>query len=263
VPGFDYGPEAGPLQRMSAPAIRFLWRRAAAVVANGTGLSELAETALPGLTVPVVPNGVHVPAAASPTARMRDAVRLLFVGRLVHQKGCDILLDALAGLRHLPFTLDVVGDGPDRVALEAQAAAAGIADRVTFAGWVPRERMGEHFLAAAAFVLPSHIEGMPNAMLEAMAHGLPVVATDVPGNRDLVEHGRTGLLVPPASAEALAAAIERVIGDAGLRARLGAAAREHVARHHTWCASAGAYLRFGGVEAPQARHVEPPVLQAG
>ena len=264
VPGFDYGPEAGPLQRVSAPAIRFLWRRAAAVVANGSGLSELAETALPGLEVPVAPNGVHVPPLPpGRTAGARDVVRLLFVGRLVHQKGCDILLDALARVRHLPFTLDVVGDGPDRGALEAQAAAAGIADRVTFAGWVPRERMGEHFLAAAAFVLPSHIEGMPNALLEAMAYGLPVVATDVPGNRDLIEHGCTGLLVEPASAAELAPAIERVVGDAALRASLGAAARAYVAAHHTWSATARAYLSLGGLEAPEARHVEPALLQAG
>jgi glycosyltransferase involved in cell wall biosynthesis len=265
VPGFDYGPEAGPLQRASAPAIRFLWRRAAAVVANGSGLGELAEAALPGLRVPVVPNGVDVdvvPSTVNARPDAGDAVRLLFVGRLVHQKGCDVLLDALARIRHLPFTLDVVGDGPDREALQTQAKAAGIAGRVTFSGWVARERIGDHFRAAAAFALPSHIEGMPNALLEAMAHALPVVATDVPGSRDLVEHERTGLLVPAASADALARALERLIGDPALRVRLGAAARAHVAAHHTWAATAAAYLRLGGIDLPASAIADLSVRQA-
>lgn len=266
VPGFDYGPEAGPLQRVSAPAIRFVWRRAVAVVGNGSGLSALAEAALPGLRVPVVPNGVNVavvPSGVNAGARARlTTVPLLFVGRLVHQKGCDVLLDALGRVKHLPFTLDIVGDGPDRAALQAQAAAAGIGDRVTFSGWVARERIGEHFRAAAAFALPSHIEGMPNAMLEAMAYALPVVATDVPGSRDLIDHERTGLLVPAASAESLAHAIERLIGEPALRARLGAAAREHVATNHTWAATAAAYLRLGGIDLPGSSSADLPIRQA-
>src|SRR5690606_5424467 len=184
VPGFEYGPGARLAHRVSAPAIRFIWRHAAAVVANGSGLADLARAVLPGLDVPIVPNGVDTavaPSTVNATARSTDPVPLLFVGRLAPQKRCDVLIDALGQLKHLHFRLDIVGDGPDRAQLEAEVDAAGIADRVTFSGWVPREHIGEHFRSAGVFVLPSHVEGMPNAVLEAMAHGLPVVATDVAG----------------------------------------------------------------------------------
>jgi glycosyltransferase involved in cell wall biosynthesis len=103
---------------------------------------------------------------------------------------------------------------------------------------------------------------MPNALLEAMAHALPVVATDVPGSRDVIDSERTGLLVRPDAPDALAAALARLIGDASLRARLGAAAREHVATHHTWTASAAEYLRLGGLHAPEASAASLPIRQA-
>jgi glycosyltransferase involved in cell wall biosynthesis len=264
VPGFDHEPGAVRMQHLFAPAIRFVWRGAVAVIANGQGLKQLAEAAMPGLHVPVVPNGVdaqlHAPPAHGRSVPVPGPVRVLLVGRLVHQKGCDLLIRALSTLRHLPFTLQIVGDGPDRAALAAQAAKAGISDRIDFEGWVARERIGDYYRSADVFVLPSRIEGMPNVVLEAMAHALPVVGTDVPGNRDLIDDERTGLLVPAENPAALAAALERVMLDGTLRERLGNAARDRIVTHHSWHASAAAYLQLGGLSLSAASPVGRPAL---
>jgi glycosyltransferase involved in cell wall biosynthesis len=201
-----------------------------------------------------VPNGVdaekHAPSANGAKPASAAPPRLLLVGRLVHQKGADLLLRALGSIAHEPFTLEIVGDGPDREMLEALAKQEGIAERVRFCGWVERERIAEHYRAADVFVFPSRIEGMPNVVLEAMAYALPIVATDVPGNRELVVHERTGLVVRTEHVQQLASALERVLREAALRQRLGANARQHVLEHHTWTASAAAYLKLGGLPVP-------------
>jgi glycosyltransferase involved in cell wall biosynthesis len=254
VPGFKWAPGTGLYHLLSAPAIRFLWRRAAAVIANGAGLRQLAERAAPGLSVPVVPNGVdtvlHAPDPAAEKASMAGPPEILLVGRLVHQKGADILLHALGMIRDLDFSVRIVGDGPDRHALERLAEEQNIAGRVAFTGWVPRENIADHYRRADIFAFPSRIEGMPNVVLEAMAYALPVVATDVDGNRDVLANGRTGLLVPTEDPALLAAALRRVLTEPSLRRRLGGAARAHVVHHHTWAASARSYLELGGVTIP-------------
>jgi glycosyltransferase involved in cell wall biosynthesis len=256
VPGFNWAPGTALYHRLTAPFIRFLWRRAEAVVANGSGLRQLAEAALPGLRVPVIPNGVaaeHITPRAWSAGSAEIPVRLLLVGRLVHQKGADLLLRALGAVQPAQFRLDIVGDGPDRGLLRDLAARENIADRVQFTGWIERDRLAEYYRAADVFVFPSRIEGMPNVVLEAMAYGLPIIASDVPGNRELILHEDTGLLVPPEDPPALAAAIERLIGEAALRQQLGGRARAHVLEHHTWKASAAAYLRLAGIKLPVTR----------
>jgi len=243
VPGFIWEPGAERYHRFTSPFIRFLWRRAHAVVANGTGLQQLARAALPGLSVPIVPNGVDTDLHTPPDPRPENAApRLLLVGRLVHQKGIDVLLDALSCIRDLPFTLDVAGEGPERDALTKLAERRGLADRVRFIGWVDRADLPQLYGSADIFVLPSRIEGMPNVVLEAMAYALPVVATDVPGTRELVHHECTGLLVPVEDVDALAASIRRLVQDARERTRLGVNARAFVVERHSWMASARAYL---------------------
>lgn len=254
VPGFVWGPGSGIYHRLTGPVIRFLWRRARAVVANGTGLRDLALRADPGIVVPIIPNGVdsadHAPADSVPKASTTGSPRILLLGRLAHQKGCDVLLRALAAIREYPFELELAGDGPERHALEALARTLGLADRVHFSGWVPREHLSEHYRRADIFALPSRAEGMSNALLEAMAYALPVVASDVPGNRDLVTHERTGLLVESEDAGDLAQAMERLLTDERLRDSLGSAARNHVRAHHSWRTSALAYLELGGLRPP-------------
>lgn len=149
--------------------------------------------------------------------------RLLFVGRLAAVKGVPVLLEALAKARGggTGASLTLIGDGPEREELQAQAAALGLTGAVTFAGYKSQDEVAQALGQADMLVLPSFAEGVPVVLMEAMAAGLPVIATRVGGVGELVEDGLTGLTVPPGDAAALARAIETLAGDAALRARLG------------------------------------------
>jgi colanic acid/amylovoran biosynthesis glycosyltransferase len=155
------------------------------------------------------------------------ACRLLFVGRLAAVKGLPILIDALRSLvPKIPgIELVVAGDGPDRASLEKLAAGLP----VRFLGYQSQTQVRDLLREAAAFVLPSFAEGVPVVLMEAMAAGVPVVATRIAGIPELVEDGVTGLLVPPGDAASLVDAMVRLLGDESLRARLIPAARTKVA----------------------------------
>ena len=184
----------------------------------------------------MIPNGVDTERFAPiEAASGQGPVRLLFVGRVVRQKGLDVLLDALALLPQTAcFELTIAGDGPLRAEMVDRAARLGLAGQVRFAGWVGREDMPDLLGHADAFVFPSRDEGMPNAVLEAMAAGLPVAATRIAGNEELVVDGETGFLVPSEAPAALAAVLTRLIGDRTLCRRLGAAGREKAVREYSW-----------------------------
>ena len=138
---------------------------------------------------------------------------LLFVGSLEQRyKGLHVLLDALRICvgRGLPLALTVLGDCVHRSAYERQAREMGLADRVRFAGWVPSASVSDHLQRADLFVMPSLTEGLPRALLEAMARGLPCIGSDVGGIPELLAPGD---LVPPGDARALAHKIESVLND--------------------------------------------------
>jgi glycosyltransferase involved in cell wall biosynthesis len=155
---------------------------------------------------------------------------ILCVAALSRRKGHAVLLDALALLheRGTPARLTLVGDGPERARLEAQAARLNLRDAVRFAGPVANDAVPGFYARADVFCLPSFAEGLPTVLMEAMAAGLPVVGTNVNGTAELVEHGRSGYVVAPARADLLADALEPLLADADLRARIGRAARERV-----------------------------------
>lgn len=172
----------------------------------------------------VIPTAVD--AGAVPLARHDgEPPHILAVGRLAAPKDPVTLVRALAEV-DAPFTATIVGDGPDRPAVEAEIRAAGLARAIELAG--ERRDVPQLLAGADVFVLSTRSEGAPLSILEAMAAGLPVVAAAVGGVPELVEHGDTGLLVPPADPAALAAALERLLGDAGLRRAMGAAGRARV-----------------------------------
>jgi glycosyltransferase involved in cell wall biosynthesis len=163
----------------------------------------------------VVPNGVAERYFMPVRETAGDPLRLLFVGRLSAQKNVARLLDAMSLVRE-PVRLRIVGDGELREKLEARAAELGLRN-VEFSGGLLGEDLVRAYADADAFILPSDKEGMPLVALEAMAAALPVVATDVPGNAELL--GGVGLLAAPEPA-ALAAAVDSLAADPELRRRL-------------------------------------------
>ena len=164
--------------------------------------------------VRVIPSAVELPEHVGERA---EPPEVLFVGRLSAEKGILELVQAADGMK-----LTVAGDGPLR-------------DRVPGAlGLVPHDELAPLYERAAVVAVPSHREGFGVACAEAMAHGRPVVASAVGGLLDLVVDGETGLLVPPRDVAALRAALERLLGDADLRRRLGEAGRERIREHFTW-----------------------------
>jgi glycosyltransferase involved in cell wall biosynthesis len=196
-------------------------------------------------------------------ARKREGARLIFVGRLAAVKGLPVLIEALATVRaaHPDATLTLVGDGPDRAALAALAETVGVAKAVTFAGYRSQDEVARLLGEADVFVLPSFAEGVPVVLMEAMASGLPVVATRIAGVPELVEDGEHGLLAPPGDPDSLAAAIAALLSDPARRHRMGAAACARVAadydarREAVWLAELFDAAAQGGL--PDGRRPEP------
>jgi GalNAc-alpha-(1->4)-GalNAc-alpha-(1->3)-diNAcBac-PP-undecaprenol alpha-1,4-N-acetyl-D-galactosaminyltransferase len=224
-------PKRLALQKTWDSMARSLYRRADLVTANTwTALSEMREFVepwklafVPNPLAPANDNG-HAPVLPSPF--------FLTIGRLVRDKAHDVLLDAFAllGDELEEWRLAVVGDGRLRDALKAQAASLGVMGRVHWYGVV--QDPYAFYRAANIFVLPSRVEGTPNALLEAMSCGLPVVVSDgAPGPLELVQDGVTGLVVPVNDAVALASALRRLASDDQLCCRLGEAARARVSEY--------------------------------
>jgi glycosyltransferase involved in cell wall biosynthesis len=172
---------------------------------------------LPTGTLGTIHNGIP-DQPAKPYGRPRPGPLIGAIGRLEHQKGFDLLIQALPGVEGA--SLVVVGDGGERAALEKLAHDVGVADRIVWAGWSddPRGYLGPIDVLA----VPSRFEGFPLVILEALLGGTPVVAADVGSVSEAVRDGETGLLVPPGDAAALAGAIDRALNDSELRDRLAA-----------------------------------------
>ena len=155
---------------------------------------------------------------------------ILCLGRLVPAKGQHVLLGAAVKLRDsgTDFQLTFVGDGPDRQSLEQRTAKLGLSDRVEFTGAIGQDEVHRYYDRTDVFVLPSFAEGVPVVLMEAMAKEIPVISTRITGIPELIEHEKSGLLVPAADTQALTDAIQRLIDDPELRKRLGAAGREKV-----------------------------------
>ena len=169
-----------------------------------------------------------------------DARLVLWAGRLDPVKGLALLLDAFRAVsQQVDAHLCLAGGGPLRGELERQITRLALGDRVHLLG--PRSDVPSLLRAADVFVFPSRTEGLPNALLEAMATGCPIVTTDVPGCRDLIEHDRTGLLVPYADTTSLSAALLRLLEDRATARRLGREASETVERRWHICQTHDAY----------------------
>ncbi|MFP4474774.1 MAG: glycosyltransferase family 4 protein [Desulfatibacillaceae bacterium] len=179
----------------------------------------------------VIPNPVVMPSCEQSAVSDKEGGTVLGVGRLAWQKGFDTGLAAFSRMAadHPKWRYVIAGGGPEMEALRNLASELGIADRVEFSGEV--RDMSRHYAEADLFLLSSRVEGFPNALCEAMAAGIPAVATDCPsGPREIIQHGVDGLLVPVDDEEAMADAMASLIRDTDRRRDMGAAAARIVDR---------------------------------
>jgi L-malate glycosyltransferase len=213
---------------------RVAYRMAHKIVANSdAAAAALRHEGVAPSKVVVIPNGIDL--GEEPPPRRRDHPPVITtVANLRQGKGHDVLLHAAIEVtRAWPDAIfQFVGDGPLRASLEQQAASAGLGDHVRFLGH--RDDVGDILTASDLFAFPSFMEAFPNGVMEAMASGLPVVATKVGGIPELVQHGRNGLLVPPGDSAALAGAILRMLGSPADADEYGRAARKTIAARYSF-----------------------------
>jgi phosphatidylinositol alpha-mannosyltransferase len=233
-----------------APLLRPWVRRLNGRIAVSPAAARLAARYFPG-TYEVIPNGIDVARFAAPAscpiALQGERPAILFVGRFEPRKGLDVLLEAFARLkpRHPALRLVVVGDGPRRPAYERWVAERAVPD-VSFVGRVSGAELPAYYQHATVYCAPNTgNESFGIVLLEAMAAGCPVVASSIAGFAAVLTHEAHGLLTPPRDPAALAAALDRLLGDAALAARYTAAARSHV-EQYDWPTVADRVLAYYG-----------------
>lgn len=265
-----------PPDRSAYWQLRALSRRVDRYLAVSRGIADELVDGLgwPRRQIDVVYNAVdpaRVGVEAPPGLRAElgggDRPLVLIPARLDAQKGHRVLFEAIPQVPEATFLL--AGEGPEREALGALAAQLGIAERVRFLG--RREDVPQLLAAADVFVLPSLYEGSSLAVLEAMAAGTPIVSSAIGGTDELIEDGRSGLLVAPGDVAGLAAALRRVLDDSGLREGLAARARERVeaglTREQMAARVSGVYRELLGMAADDGEAVPEtrrnPLLRRG
>ena len=242
VPGTE--PQLLGFHRWMRFVRRFVLSRAAAVVANSPGLAALSESADP-IAVKIIPNGVDLERFRPSRQRPPEPFHFLFAGRLNEQKNVGLLLEAIAeSLRsaNRPFRVSIVGDGPLRGSLRQRATQLELDGVVDWVEWLPRGQMPAMYQSAHCVINPSHYEGMPNVVLEAMACAVPVIVSNVAGNRDVVEDGNCGWVVAHDSCAALVDAMAKALGEEAPLESLGARARRYVEERYSWDSTTLQYI---------------------
>ncbi|MHC4215134.1 MAG: glycosyltransferase family 4 protein [Planctomycetota bacterium] len=240
VPG--YNERLGIDYKLLAGLFRKIWNRASAVVANSDGLRNLASQFMPELDIEVIPNGIDCDKFfLRENKEFGKPIRLLTVCRLISRKRIDILIEAVSLLNKagVDVELNVAGEGNLMNPLKELTADLGIAAKVNFMGRVVAEHIPEVYQQNDLFVMSSAHEGMSNAMLEAMASGLPIVTTRCEGLDELIVDN--GIIVEQDSSEAIAEGIKKVISDRDIWRQMCVAARNQ-AQKFTWNGVAEAYL---------------------
>lgn len=241
IPGFEE--RYGWLYPVLTPFIRAVWRHAHLVVAKCDGEAAMIRRVDPSITPTLVPNSVDVAAFRVAAPRLRGPLRIICVARLIERKGQRHLITALRRLRDagVAATVEFIGTGDAEQIYRAEAERLEVADLVTFAGYVPREQIAEHYANADVFVLPSYNEGMSVATLEAMAAGLPLVVTRTGGTAELVQEGENGLTFAWGDVATLTQHLAYLAVNRDHLRRMGAASRRRAERM-SWEAVARRYL---------------------
>lgn len=224
------------------PIIHRVWKDATHVVSNSEGLRELALATAPRQRIEVIPNGIRLELFSPHGDGVvpQDKLSVVCVSRLIERKGVWELVEGFRTVaRRIPRAhLDLIGTGILYEQLRRRVEQQDLADRVTLHGAVDHEAVPQHLRRASLFVLPSHAEGMSNALLEGMACGLAVVVTDTGGTLELIRDN--GLIVPKRDPQALADAMIEILSDDEKRTRM-ARASQQIARTFSWKAMARQY----------------------
>jgi glycosyltransferase involved in cell wall biosynthesis len=227
-----------PFHRLLQPLRRLIYAKSATIVANSEGLKYLALKADPGFRIDVVKNGVDTD-FFSPPECPRDTDRrysFIFAGRFCEQKNIGLLLKAfslcLQARREIQLIL--LGDGPVFPRLKSQADALAVNDSLLWAGWRSKEDLRSFYRSSDCFVNPSFNEGMPNAVLEAMACGLPVLGSDCIGNREIILNDHNGFLFDPLDHRTCAARMIALVNNRADGVRLGTSGRKMCCEQFSW-----------------------------
>lgn len=247
VPGTE--PGLHKIHALLTPVRRLVYGQSRRVIANSPGLKALAEKADP-VDVAMVPNGVDTDFySPSEKTSLNKPFQFLFTGRFSEQKNLFFLLDALAKFKtrsKSDFLLHMAGDGPLKSKLVDYAVELGMNHGIVWHGWCGKNKLRDLYRQSDCLVNPSLYEGMPNVVLEAMACGLPVIASRVPGNDTLVKDGKTGFLFDLSDGEGLARALEQVLRDDRRCRSMGESARKSVLERHSWTRAARSFLDLFG-----------------
>lgn len=228
VPG--YSERFASIYFFLKPIIRKVWSRATNVVANSAGLRILALQTNQAQEISVITNGINIEEFAPAEVREVDGyIRILCVSRMTPRKGIRYLIQAMKTLLEKDNTrkleLWIVGEGDELESLKQSAKDLNIAEKVKFFGRVEHEKLLFYYQLADIFCLPSLNEGMSNSLLEALASGLPLVATVTGGTEELVSDGENGFFIKQHSVEDIAEKLEKLISDEALRVRFGETSR--------------------------------------
>ena len=191
------------LFKLIAPIARQVWSRAAAATAVSSFVQELAERAY-GRKVERILNGIDLSDGLPAPPAPQPQRHLVFIGRLNPQKNPAFVLDVLARLIRLPWRLTFIGDGPLMSHLRERIARYGLGDQVTMTGWLDAADVHRRLAGADILCMPSLSEGLPVAAIEALKYGLAILASDIPGLRDVVDDGVNGYRIPLGDLDAFA-----------------------------------------------------------
>jgi glycosyltransferase involved in cell wall biosynthesis len=209
------------------------------------GLEDLALPHLQHERHVTIPNGAIIPERQAEPGTHGARVELLSIGRLVLRKGFREIIEALAGVRRQrsDFHLRIVGYGRSEAEIRGVLDSHGLADNVTLLGRVEYSELASYYLSSDAYLFYGDREGSSLAMIGAAAYGLPIIASDHPGNRTYIEHGVSGYLVPHGSPEALSAAVIQLLERRDALAEMGRRSRA-IAESYSWAKIAERYEAF-------------------
>lgn len=219
------------IYKILTPIIKIIWKNSREVIANSQGLKDLALQSNSKQKIDIIYNGINVE-EFKPNISLRDKGDFIITpgaSRITSRKGLKYLIEAIYKLskKYPQLRLKIMGDGDgEKIKLEKMTKDFNIQDRIDFLGRIPREKTFSHYQEAGVFVLPSLNEGMSNAMLEALATGLPIIATDTGGSKELIEEGKNGYMIKMKDSQDIAEKIEKLINNSELKKKMGEYSRK-------------------------------------